>query len=59
MMQITDTDTNFRGEAMRYLADLMWNPDALLLNRWLDWRVINVRTLAVATAMVHADARFV
>jgi hypothetical protein len=49
MMQMTDTDTIFRGEAMRYLAELMWNPDALLLNRWLDWRVINVRTLAVAT----------
>jgi hypothetical protein len=49
IMQMTDTDTIFRGEAMRYLAELMWNPDALLFNRWLDWRVINVRTLAVAT----------
>ena len=51
MMRMTDTDSTFRGEAMRYLAELMWNPDALLLNRWLDWRVINVRTLAVATSI--------
>jgi hypothetical protein len=45
----TDADTMFRGEAMRYLAELIWNPDAMLLNRQLDWRVLDVRTLAVAT----------
>jgi hypothetical protein len=28
IMQMTDTDTIFRGEAMRHLAELMWNPDA-------------------------------
>jgi hypothetical protein len=42
-------DAAFRGEAMRYLAELMWNPDALLFNPHIDWRVINARTLAAAT----------
>ncbi|MGO9360776.1 MAG: DUF6544 family protein [Xanthobacteraceae bacterium] len=42
-------DAMFRGEAMRYLAELIWAPDAMLLNRRLDWRVIDARTLAVAT----------
>jgi len=49
VVHTADGDTMFRGEAMRYLAELMWNPDALLLNRQLDWRVLNTRTLAVAT----------
>ncbi|WP_035356460.1 DUF6544 family protein [Edaphobacter aggregans] len=49
IIRMSDSDTMFRGEAMRYLAELMWNPDALLLNRQLDWRVINARTLVVAT----------
>jgi len=39
----------FRGEAMRYLAELMWAPDAMLVNPQLDWQVINEHTLAVAT----------
>jgi len=49
LVRMAGTDTLFRGEAMRYLAELMWNPDALLLNRQLDWRVLNTYTLAVAT----------
>jgi hypothetical protein len=49
VVRMTEADTMFRGEAMRYLAELMWNPDALLLNRQLDWRVLNARTLVVAT----------
>ena len=49
VIHMTDTDTTFRGEAMRYLAELMWNPDALLLNRQLQWRVVDPGTLAVAT----------
>lgn len=49
IIRMTDSDTISRGEAMRYLAELMWNPDALLLNRRLDWKVINAHTLAVAT----------
>ena len=48
MMRMTDTDTLFRGEAMRYLAELIWNPDAIRFNRQLTWRVLNKHTLAVA-----------
>ena len=49
MVKVTGTDAAFRGEGMRYLAELMWNPDAIPLNRQLSWRVLNARTLAVAT----------
>ena len=49
IVQATDTDAMFRGEGMRYLAELIWNPDAILLNHQLTWRVVNGRTLAVAT----------
>jgi hypothetical protein len=27
-MRMTGTDTMFRSEAMRYLAELIWKPDA-------------------------------
>jgi hypothetical protein len=39
----------WRGEAMRYLAELLWNPDALMANSHLDWRVIGPAVYAVAT----------
>jgi hypothetical protein len=38
----------FRSEALRYLAELVWAPDALLFNPQLEWRVVDTRTLAVA-----------
>ena len=40
-----------QGEALRYLAELPWNPDAILNNRFLDWTVIDDKTLKVATGM--------
>jgi hypothetical protein len=49
VVQLTGSDAAYRGEAMRYLAELPWAPDALLFNPQLDWRVINANTLAVAT----------
>lgn len=49
LARFAGSDAAFRGEAMRYLAELMWNPDAILLNRSLDWRVIDERTLSVVT----------
>ncbi len=49
LVRATGGDAAFRGEAMRYLSELMWNPDALLFNPQLEWRVINAHTLAVAT----------
>jgi hypothetical protein len=49
LVRMIADDTTFRGEAMRYLAELIWMPDALLFNQQLSWRVIDARTLAVAT----------
>lgn len=40
-----------RGEALRYLAELPWNPDAILANRSLDWTVLDSKTVKVATGM--------
>jgi hypothetical protein len=33
---------------MRYLAELVWNPDAILFNHDLEWRVLDQRRLQVA-----------
>jgi hypothetical protein len=49
VVHATGSDGTFRGEAMRYLGELMWNPDGLLFNPQLAWRVIDARTLEVAT----------
>lgn len=37
-----------RGELMRYLAELAWAPDAILLNTELRWREVSDDTLAVS-----------
>jgi len=37
-----------KGEALRYLAELPWNPDAILSNHGLAWTVIDANTLRVA-----------
>jgi hypothetical protein len=41
----------YRGEALRYLAELPWNPDAILRNRSLDWTVVTSNTISVATGV--------
>lgn len=43
-----DTNELARGELLRYLAELAWAPDAILLNRELRWRVISPREFIVA-----------
>lgn len=45
-----------RGEALRYLAELPWNPDAILHNRALRWTVLSPRTLRVSTEVGGVDA---
>ena len=40
-----------QGEALRYLAELPLNPDAILANRALDWTVVDPRTIKVATGV--------
>ena len=37
-----------KGEMMRYLAEIAWAPDAILLNHSLIWSVIDDRRLSVA-----------
>jgi hypothetical protein len=41
----------WRGEALRYLAELPWNPDAILWNRALEWTVVDATTIRVATGV--------
>jgi len=41
-------ETNF-GEAMRYLSELAWAPQAMAANRELAWRDVDERTVEVAT----------
>jgi len=37
-----------QGEILRYLAELPWNPDAILHNTFLDWTVVDAHTMKVA-----------
>jgi len=37
------------GEAMRYLAELPWVPQAMAVNRQLEWRELDRQTVEVAT----------
>jgi hypothetical protein len=48
-------ETNL-GEAMRYLAELPWAPQAVLANRELEWRSVDERTLEVSCAVASATA---
>jgi hypothetical protein len=48
VLNIAGADETFRGEAMRYLGESMWNPDAILFNARLQWRIVERRILSVA-----------
>jgi hypothetical protein len=37
-----------QGEMLRYLAELPWNPDAMLANAALSWSVVDALTIKVA-----------
>jgi hypothetical protein len=39
------------GEAMRYLSEIPWVPHAMLANRELEWRELDVQTVEVATSV--------
>jgi hypothetical protein len=45
-----------RGEAMRYLAELPWVPQAFVANRELEWREIDAKTVEVATVVAGSRA---
>lgn len=40
-----------QAEALRYLAELPWNPDAILGNQTLDWTVVSPEKIKVATGV--------
>ncbi len=44
------------GEMLRYLAELPWNPDAILQNDTLEWSVVDLLTFKVATDIGVARA---
>jgi len=54
--QAAPCDALTKGEAMRYLAELPWAPDAMLLDRALDWQVLDDRRLRVSTGRGAARA---
>jgi hypothetical protein len=51
----TGAETNV-GEAMRYLAELAWAPQAIAANRELQWRAIDDRTVEVDFAVADLGA---
>jgi hypothetical protein len=44
------------GEAMRYLAELVWAPQAIASNRDLDWRQVDETTAEVTTRVGATSA---
>jgi hypothetical protein len=54
-----------KGEAMRYLAEVPWTPQAMVANHELEWRQVDDRTVEVATrlngerleVLLHFDAK--
>jgi hypothetical protein len=44
------------GEAMRYLAELGWAPQAIAANRELEWRDVDERTVEVECSVAEAKA---
>jgi uncharacterized protein DUF6920 len=53
------TSALVRGELMRYLAELAWAPDAILLNTELRWREEGPDKLAVSAGSGDAAAEIV
>lgn len=51
----TGRETN-RGEAMRYLAELAWAPQAIAANRELEWRNVDERTVEVECGVAEGKA---
>ncbi len=52
---MTGTETNV-GEAMRYLSELAWAPQAMPANRDLAWRELDARTVEVSTSLDGSTA---
>lgn len=48
-----------KGEAMRFLAELPWNPDAILNASGLNWQVIDDQTVSVAMDTAGGSAQVI
>jgi hypothetical protein len=46
-----------KGELMRYLAELVWAPQAMLENPWLRWREVSGSVVEVTAASSSGPAR--
>jgi hypothetical protein len=55
LQTLTGPETNV-GEAMRYLAELGWAPQAIAANRELAWRDVDDRTVEVECGVADAKA---
>jgi hypothetical protein len=60
LVDTVGTGDVLQGQLMRYLAELPWNPDAILTNRSLEWTVVDARTLKAAVTVqdVRAEVTF-
>ena len=45
-----------QGEALRYLAEIPWNPDIILFDRALEWSGLGPRSIKVATGIGESRA---
>ncbi len=48
VMKLVGGDDIRQGQLLRYLAELPWNPDAILCNRELEWTVLGPKSIRVA-----------
>jgi len=55
----SDGDDTIKGEALRYLAELPWNPAALACNRMIDWRDLKSRQVSAEIEYFGIPARVV
>ena len=54
MANMVGDESAAKGEALRYLAELPLNPDAILFNTALEWTAIDSKTFKVATGQGKA-----
>ena len=54
MANMVGGDSAAKGEALRFLAELPLNPDAMLFNTSLEWTAVDPKTFKVATGQGRA-----
>jgi hypothetical protein len=51
LVKLVGGDGIHQGQLLRYLAELPWNPDAILCNRDLEWTVLSSKSIRVAAGI--------